>query len=107
MRGRCGTDRCGGINGECEESRHEALVAMVHTTDLGDGDDFSDVGLSLLGIPSESDIERSRIAIELTRVSETGSDLKHSVGRIILETETQAPYAVPPAGDRQLTPIFQ
>jgi hypothetical protein len=30
--------------GECEESRREALVAMVHTTDLGDRDDFSDLG---------------------------------------------------------------
>ena len=29
---------------ECEGSRREALVAMVHTTDLGDGDDFSDLG---------------------------------------------------------------
>jgi hypothetical protein len=38
------TGRCGGINGECEESRREALVAMVHTTDLGDGDNFSDLG---------------------------------------------------------------
>ena len=36
--------RCGGINRECEESRREALVAMVHTTDLRDGDDFSDLG---------------------------------------------------------------
>ena len=36
--------RCGGINGVCEESRREALVVMVHTTDLGDGDDFSDLG---------------------------------------------------------------
>lgn len=44
IRGRCGTGRCGGINRECEESRREALVAMVHTTDLGDGDDFSDLG---------------------------------------------------------------
>ena len=44
MRERCGTSRCGGINGECEESRREALVAMVHTTYLGDGDDFPDFG---------------------------------------------------------------
>jgi hypothetical protein len=44
MRGPCGTGRCGGINGECEESRRKALVAMVHTTDLGDGHDFSDLG---------------------------------------------------------------
>ena len=36
--------RCGGINGECEEPRREALVAMVHTTDLRNGDDFSDLG---------------------------------------------------------------
>jgi hypothetical protein len=44
MRGRCGTSRCGGINGECEESHREALVATVHTTDLGDGDDLPDFG---------------------------------------------------------------
>jgi hypothetical protein len=43
---RCGTGRCGGINAECEELRREALVAMVHTTDLRDGDDFSDLGQS-------------------------------------------------------------
>ena len=30
------------INGQCEESRREALVAMVQTTDLRDGDDSSD-----------------------------------------------------------------
>ena len=44
MRGRCGTGHCGGINGKCEESRREALVAMVHTADLGNGDDLSDLG---------------------------------------------------------------
>src|SRR5580700_7484570 len=38
------TGSSGGINSECEELRREALVAMVHTTDLGDGDDFSDLG---------------------------------------------------------------
>ena len=36
--------RCGGINGECEESRREALVATVHTTDLGDGEIFPTLG---------------------------------------------------------------
>jgi hypothetical protein len=44
MRGRYGTGHCGAINGECEESRREALVAMVHTIELGDGDDCSDLG---------------------------------------------------------------
>jgi hypothetical protein len=36
----CGTDRCGCISRECEESRREALIAMVHTIDSWDGDDF-------------------------------------------------------------------
>jgi hypothetical protein len=35
MRRRGATGRCGGINGECEESHCETLVAMVHTIDLG------------------------------------------------------------------------
>jgi hypothetical protein len=35
------------------------------------------LALSLPGIPSEPDIERPRVTIELTRVSETGSDLNH------------------------------
>ena len=40
-------------------------------------ENFAFAELSLLEIPSEADIERPRIANEVIRLSETGSDLNH------------------------------